>query len=108
LRVVKVVDSRQEAPHPLRASAPSPLGESRKLISLAKWPKAELLMAALHYIQENKATYNLWENFAKTHLIDFKRVNSLRQAASAGSLHYVTETKRVIGFMGRHRKTGYN
>ncbi len=50
-------------------------------------------MVSLHYVQENKYTYNFWKNFAKTHHIEYKRVISLRGTASAESLHYVKENK---------------
>ena len=62
----------------------------------------------LHHMQENKVAYNFWENLQKTHSIEFKRVVAWRQTEVAGSLHYVTETKHVNGFIGTPPRNGCN
>jgi predicted acetyltransferase len=53
---------------------------------------------SLHYVHENKVTYNFWKNLAKTYLIELKRVNAWRQAENTGSLHYVHENKVTYNF----------
>jgi hypothetical protein len=83
---------------------------SQKLYPLpaCQCQKLEFSMAAFHYVKENKVTYNFWKNLAKIYFIESNGVNALRHGADAVSSHYLTENKRVIGFIGRRKKTGCN
>jgi hypothetical protein len=65
---------------------------------LAHWPIVEFFMVSSHYVQDNKVAYNFWKNCEKAYQIEDKRVIACRQTASARSLHYVIETKRVSSF----------